>query len=313
MHAESKDADTQSTAVSGGASASSNTLGIWARQIENAREQTEAAILQLTGLFGDMVGKLDQSIETSQRASDGNSGHAQEDREQALSKLTQVISDLRDAQKNRDLLNAEIKEMVAQTDELSRMADEVKTIALQTNMLSLNAAIAAAHAGSSGKAFAVVADEVRHLSTASRDTGQKINTRISTINEALKAIAARNAAVSSNDREVIARSEQSIEGVLQRQSERVEQFVADATASREQNSAIKRDIEDALVHFQFQDRVSQILAQLAAAMTSADSLASDLASQQVNTGANRYTTDEQRRIHAGLDAQAVAPQEVTFF
>jgi len=288
-------------------------LSIWSKQIENARQQTETAVVELTGLFGNIVNKLDKTIAGSQRESDGHASEAAQDGEQAQSKLSQVIDDLRDAQKNRDVLNKEISAIVAYTDDLQKMADEVKVIAFQTNMLSLNAAIEAAHAGSSGNGFAVVASEVRLLSTASRNTGQNINQRITAINEALRKIAAHNETVSGSDREIIQRSEENIRAVLQRQRERVEKFIAAANGTRQQNAEIKENIEDALVQLQFQDRVSQILAQLVSAMTAADQLTGALAGQSLDEMAGKYTTDEQRRIHAGLAVEAVAPQEVTFF
>jgi methyl-accepting chemotaxis protein len=288
-------------------------LSIWARQIENARQQTETAIVELTELFGSIVGKLDQSIAISQRESAGHASEARQDGDQARNNLLQVISDLRDAQKNRDVLNREITAIVSHTDDLLRMAEDIKLIALKTNMLSLNAAIEAAHAGPSGAGFAVVASEVRLLSTDSRNTGHDINKRITSINEALKAIAERNASVNGSDRDIIHRSEENIQAVLQRQGERVDQFVAAADKTRLQNSEVKENIEDALVHLQFQDRVSQILAQLAAAMTAADSLAVDFAGDGLGGMPASYTTDEQRKIHAGLEADAAGPQEVTFF
>jgi methyl-accepting chemotaxis protein len=292
---------------------SAGALTIWARQIENARQQTEDAIVRLTGLFGDIVSKLDRSIAVSQRQSDSHASEVRLDGEQARARLSQVITDLKDAQTSRDVLNREIAAIVAFTDDLSKMAEEVKVIAFQTNMLSLNAAIEAAHAGSSGNGFAVVAQEVRQLSTASRNTGQNINARITSINEALRKIATQNEAVSGSDREIIQRSEDNIRAVLDRQSERIGQFMAAAEHTRRENGEIKSNIEDALVHLQFQDRVSQILAQLASAMQAADELSGELAAGHLNDFSKGYTTDEQRRIHAGQEAASVAPQEVTFF
>jgi methyl-accepting chemotaxis protein len=295
------------------APSSSGALTIWARQIENARQQTEDAIVRLTELFGGIVSKLDRSIADSQREYDGHAGEAKQDGEQAQLRLSQVLTDLRDAQKSRDVLNREIAAIVAFTEDLTKMADEVKVIAFQTNMLSLNAAIEAAHAGSSGNGFAVVAQEVRQLSTASRNTGQNINARVLSINEALHKIAAHNQAVSGSDREIIQRSEENIRAVLQRQRERIDQFIAAAGTTRRQNSEIKENIEDALIQLQFQDRVSQIMTQLSSAMQAADQLSGDLAASRLDELTTTYTTDEQRRIHAGQDAEAVAPQEVTFF
>lgn len=293
--------------------AAGGTLAIWARQIENARQQTETAIVALADAFGGIVGRLDQSIAESQRSSDGHARDATQDGDQALSRLTQVIGDLRNAQKSRDALHGEINTIVSYTGDLQNMAEEVTAIALQTNMLSLNAAIEAAHAGPNGRGFAIVATEVRQLSHASRAIGQNINKRIRSINEALTTIASHNLAVSGSDHEIIQRSEENIQAVLRQQRARTEQFIAAAGTTRKQNGQVKDSIEDALVHLQFQDRVSQILAQLAAAMNAADALADDLVGHQSGDMESAYTTDEQRRIHAGLEVHAVAPQEVTFF
>lgn len=293
--------------------ASVGAMAIWAKQIENARQQTETAVVKLAGLFDDIVAKLDVAIDASQRDSAGNANEAAQDGEQAQSKLSQVIDDLRDAQKGRELLNQEITSIVSYTDSLQKMAEEVKVIAFKTNILSINAAIEAAHAGSIGRGFAIVAAEVRALSTASRSTGQDINQTITAINKALRRIAAQNETVTGSDRATIERSERNIQAVLQRQRERVEQFIAAAGHTQRQNSEIKANIEDALVHLQFQDRVSQILMQLAAAISAADQLTGELAGQDLDEMANSYTTDEQRRIHAGQDVEAAAPQEVTYF
>lgn len=303
-------------------------LGIWARQVENARHQTETAITELSEHFGDIVSKMDASIATSERESQTHAKQADADGQYAQLNLSQVIDALKEMQRTRDELAAEISSIVAYIAELQRMAEDVKMIAFQTNLLSVNAAIEAAHAGEGGKGFAVVAQEVQSLSKASRDMGNKINQRIGAITETLRKIDTQSKSVTAQDAKSIRASEESIRTVLERQRERVSEFASLASSSRAEHNTIRNNIEDALVKLQFQDRVSQILAQIAGAMQQADDpvagedggdpLLADVEraqaeKQRLDRMASGYTTEEQRRIHEGLEAEAVAPREVDFF
>jgi methyl-accepting chemotaxis protein len=301
--------------------ASSGALEIWARQVDNAREQTETAITGLTVNFGELVQKMDASIAQARQASEAHAAQAALDGEDAERQLSLVMQALREMQRSREALTAEIGAIVAYTGELKRMAEEVKVIAFQTQLLSLNAAIEAAHAGEQGKGFAVVAHEVQVLAKASREAGQDIHKRIGSITTALARIGQHNQSVSGHDAEAMRTSEASIGQVLARQRERAEQTSAAAARSRDEHSSIRQDLEDALVKLQFQDRVSQILAHVAQAMREADA-PPQLAELRGAAGdghdalermASGYTTEEQRRIHAGLDAGTVAPRDVTFF
>lgn len=311
----SRASDTQSARNAD--AASQGMLAIWSRQIDNVREQTESAIVGLTAHFSGITEKLDASISKSQRHSELQAREAAQDGQQAETNLSLVIQSLREIQASRTELAREIAAIVAYTGELQKMADEVKAIAFQTNMLSLNAAIEAAHAGENGKGFAVVAHEVGILSKASRDTGQNIHQRTTAISDALLKIAEHNHAVTTQDQEAIARSEASIGKVLERQRERAQQFTSVAASSRADSTAIKNEIEDSLVQLQFQDRVSQILAQIS---TSMNEIAHDAptgndadVNYQLAHLASTYTTEEQRTIHAGFEAAAVAPRAVTYF
>jgi methyl-accepting chemotaxis protein len=233
-----------------------------------------------------------------------------------------VVDALKAIQLSRNDLVGQIRVLTTYTAELQKMATEVDEIGFRTNMLSLNAAIEAAHAGESGKGFAVVATEVRSLSNAARDTGKQITKKVGLINEALAQIGKSNEEVAARDEQAVQASDERIRAVLARFERSTAALTAAAEQSRTESAVIKEEICESLVQLQFQDRVSQILAQVSGSMddlsTQAGNSASTeeserLATEHAERMVSTYTTEEQRLNHQGIETTAVEQSAVTFF
>jgi methyl-accepting chemotaxis protein len=232
-------------------------LPVWSAHIENSRQQMETAVAALSQRFGAIVDRLDQTLRATNQGGDKGLAVAFE---HSSHELRGVLDSLTAATASNGAMHAEVQQLGRFIDELQQMAAEVANIAAQTNILAINAAIEAAHAGVEGRGFAVLAQEVRKLSAMSGETGRRMAEKVTLIGGAIGA--ARVSAETSAKREAAAAvaSDGAINGVLSRFRQVTEAMAASTDVMKQESAGIQSEIVEALVQLQFQDRVSQRMA-----------------------------------------------------
>ena len=297
-------------------------LPVWSQHVETARYQTETAITDLTARFSNLATELRQSTEMSAGVADSLEGGMGSSFGKAQQELQSVVDSLRNALDERDGLLKQINGLDTFVDELDGMARDVATIAGQTNLLALNAAIEAARAGEHGRGFAVVADEVRKLSQLSADTGEKISTKVHYIGDAIRAAVTAAQDSRGRDNQAVETSERIIGQVLKEFRGLGSELLDSANSLRQTNAGIQSDVEGSLVQLQFQDRISQMLSHVRASM---EGVAERMASGEVhalnvgdvmNDMAASYAMAEEHENHGkrgNKPADPVATGDITFF
>ena len=177
-------------------------IGDGAAQIASATEEL-SAITQQT-----RAGANEQKLETDQVATAMHematsvqdvarnaveTAHAVEHSAQEASSGAQIvnkaIAQIDSLSSEVELTGEAISALAEESGRIGGMLDVIKSVAEQTNLLALNAAIEAARAGEAGRGFAVVADEVRGLAQRTQQSTQEIETLIAALQQGtLKAV-----------------------------------------------------------------------------------------------------------------------------
>ena len=199
-------------------------------------DQVAAAIHEMAASVAEMANHAQQASKAADQAgNETREGHQRVDESRdAVLRLSQELARATEV----------IHQLENHSGEISGVLEVIRTIAEQTNLLALNAAIEAARAGEQGRGFAVVADEVRGLAQRTQQSTDEIQRMISTLQGGARD-AVQAMAHSSEHVEASVQQAQQAAAALDGISQRVMQITAmsqQIAAAVEEQSAVSEDI-----------------------------------------------------------------------
>ncbi len=148
-------------------------LGVNGQRVET--DQVATAMSEMTATVHEVARNAEAAAASTEDA-DNRVGRGAEVVRQTLVRIDQLAAAM-------DTTTQSIERLSQDTQRIDSVLDVIKSVAEQTNLLALNAAIEAARAGEQGRGFAVVADEVRALAQRTQQSTAEIEGLIATLRE----------------------------------------------------------------------------------------------------------------------------------
>jgi methyl-accepting chemotaxis protein len=229
-------------------------------QLANIINQTEAAALGIGNDVQNIYQAAEHHSEDIRDLAKTYSGESNADDNEILigvEKLAKAIEAFNSRTLYNQKLEEAVKNLVGSTENVRELAKEIDDISDQTNMLAINAAIEAAHAGQAGASFAIVAQEVRKLSGKSVQTGKNISSLAVAIEHDLTLLKHNLASAVKNDQEEIQEGRKVIVSIRARINANMSETADRLVMIQKDDQNIRNQVSKAMVSLQFQDFTRQ--------------------------------------------------------
>jgi len=244
------------------------------REIQQERSQVDnvsSAVTQMAATVMEISGNAAQSSDAATKAEEQVHGGTRQAQE-----AMREIQSLADAiQEGVEVVSG----LSQESDNIGAVIDVINSIAEQTNLLALNAAIEAARAGEQGRGFAVVADEVRSLASRTQDSTDDIRRMV----ERLQAMATQTDTVMQQGKDRSLKGVEKTEGVVSSLKDisdsigTVQAQSSQIAQATEQQTIVAEDINKSLVAItSLSDKTSAHAESLAAEATQLSSVSTEL-------------------------------------